>query len=172
MASSYIDKIFLDNSSRLLLSGIPVVIVSRKFLVELQKNVEELFGIIGTKITFRKAGYKIGYKFIITHLKKYKNTEKDLIKALFKLSMKRGWGFFEIISLDLDEMKACFRISRSYGEEYDNVGRDVCYIWQGIFTGILQAIADNSRKKIRIKCVERKCVGKGDPYCEFSLFPS
>jgi len=172
MASSYIDKIFLDNSSRLLLSGIPVIIVSRKFLVELQKNVEELFGIMGTRIAFCRAGYKFGYKFITTQLKKYKNAEKDLIKALFKLSMKRGWGFFEIISLDLNEMKAYFRISRSYGEEYDNIGRDVCYIWQRIFMGILQAIADTNRKKVRIKCVEVRCVGRGDPYCEFSLFSS
>ncbi|HDJ89980.1 MAG TPA: hypothetical protein ENG40_04730 [Thermoprotei archaeon] len=171
MANNYVGKLFLDNSNRLLLSGVPVIIISRKFFAGLQKSIEEIFGVMGTKIAFHRVGYNFGYKFAEKQLRRKNLTSRDIVRALFRLSMQRGWGFFELISLDEEKMEARFRISRSYGEEYGNVGRDVCYIWQGIFMGVLQAIANFHGKNIRIRCNEEKCVGKGDPYCEFLLFP-
>ncbi len=155
-----------DENGRLIL-GVPVVIIPREDLAEIQKAAEEILGENGAAVIMYRAGFKHGYR----HAGIYKNNfgleQFDILDKHLSVTAATGWwGKHEIVEKSLDPLKVVIRFYNSIAEEWKGSDRSVCHIWRGVIAGILTFIAESMGKQVKIRCYESKCVAKGDPYCE------
>ncbi len=149
----------------LLMNDVPVIIVTRKFIVDIQTAIEKISGITGAKALLYRIGFKSAVSLAEILRKRHKMQGEDLFMKIIDVVSRVGWGSFKPISMEKDRI--VIRVHHSYGEEFGNVGRDVCYIWQGGIAG-----AANAAFGWKVRGKETKCVGRGDPYCEFVAEPS
>jgi len=96
---------------------------------------------------------------------------KDIKKtSRFTKSMEqRGWGIFEYMEDISRKDEYYFRVyenSSCWG--FDNVGAPLAFHLCGETAGALKMLEKEERDW---NMVETKCIGLGDPYCEFKLVP-
>jgi predicted hydrocarbon binding protein len=89
---------------------------------------------------------------------------------LFKSLQKWGYGTFQYLEdasrkdehyCRVDECSSCWG--------FDNVGAGLSFHMCGATAGVITMLDKEERDW---NCVETKCVGRGDHYCEFKLVPS
>ena len=154
------DLTYRDGSVYLRGYPLPFMLVTKRFMADLQRDMARIMGESSAKALFYRVGY-VGGSRGVRKLKEEKPdlTEREAVMAFVDLFNRAAWGETELVSMG--EKEVVIRITHSYGEEYGKVGRDVCYLIQGIFAGVLAEATGR-----RTKAEEVKCVGKGDPYCE------
>jgi len=86
-------------------------------------------------------------------------------EKLLEIASVRGYGIIKIVEYDEKE-GIILRVKNSYcAMGYKNLDYCVCNPMAGIIAGAAEVALNRN-----MKCVERKCVAKGDKYCEFELF--
>ncbi len=160
MSDSSVDLTYRSGSVYLKGYPLPFMLVTKKFMADLQRDMARIMGESSAKALFYRVGYMGGSRGVRNLKEENPNlTEKDAVMAFINLFNRAAWGETELLSMSGEGI--IVRISHSYGEEYGEIGRDVCYLIQGIFAGVL---AEATGRKTRAE--EVRCVGKGDPYCE------
>jgi len=94
---------------------------------------------------------------------------KQSTSRLFKALQKWGYGTYHYLEdasrkdehyCRVDECSSCWG--------FDNVGAGLAFHGCGATAGLLTMLDKEERDW---NCVETKCVGRGDPYCEFKVVP-
>jgi predicted hydrocarbon binding protein/KaiC/GvpD/RAD55 family RecA-like ATPase len=94
---------------------------------------------------------------------------KRSTSRLFKSLQKWGYGTYQYLEDASRKDEHYFRVdecSSCWG--FDNVGAGLGFHGCGAAAGTLMMIDKKDRDW---DCVETKCVGRGDPYCEFKVVP-
>ena len=164
------NRICLDDEGRLLMDGVPMLMVTRGFAALLQQTAEEFIGVNGAALILYHAGFKGGYN-LAKSFKPYGMKGPAILEACLHLASLRGWGIFGLVELDMRKMRADVIIRASPAEEMKSLGRPVCHLMRGIIAGILQYIAETAKRRVKIRGIEVKCIAKGDPYCEIVAEP-
>lgn len=155
------------NKDGRLVLGVPVVIIPRADLAEIQKTAEEVLGESGAAVVMYRAGFKHGYRHAEIYAKEFGLEGFDIInKHLSVVSMTGWWGRFEIVETSENPLRVVVRFYNTIAEEWKDAGRSVCHLWRGALAGMLAFIAESMGKKVKVRGHETKCIAKGDPYCE------
>jgi predicted hydrocarbon binding protein len=88
---------------------------------------------------------------------------------LFKSLKKWGYGTFQPLEDASRKDEHYCRVDEYCGcWGFDNVGAGLAFHGCGSIAGTVMMLENKGRDW---NCVETKCVGRGDPYCEFKLVP-
>jgi predicted hydrocarbon binding protein/KaiC/GvpD/RAD55 family RecA-like ATPase len=98
-----------------------------------------------------------------------KDMKKLSSSMMIKASAESGQGIWEYLEETSKKDEHYFRIYE-YSDcwQFDNVGARLGFAGIGGMAGILKALEKEGREWI---VVETKCIGLGDPYCEFKMIP-
>ena len=166
-----LEKLRMDEGGRLLFGRTPMILTPRFLFKYIQETLEELGGEGMVSTVMYRAGFKAGYEFAKEQAEMFELRGPEIFEKYLRIASTRGWGRFEILEFDTEDLRARVRIHSSYGEELKGRDKPVCHIWRGAIAGILQYIADSEGRKARIVGKEEKCVAKGDPCYEIAAEP-
>jgi predicted hydrocarbon binding protein len=171
-----VEETFVDydeKNGEVLLKGITSSIVNaRPELSELQKEFERIIGPANKTIryntgrgtTTEAVGQIQG--FIIKVMRIF--SRKKIIKKLLEQFPERGYGVAELLDFDEKRMTARIAVRNSYNAMgYGKTKEPVCHAVAGIFAGGGNVVFGISN----MECRETKCIAKGDPHCEFYVYP-
>jgi len=108
--------------------------------------------------------------FIPKNFSEVKDMKKLLSRFLFKSIEESGSGTWEYVAETSMKDEHYFRIYESvdcWG--FDDVGARLGSLSMGGISGMLKAF---EKEKRDWSVVETKCIGMGDPYCEFRMMPA
>jgi len=150
--------------------GVPSIIVRRETLSKLLDRVREILGPGPVaKVLLAEMGISAG-KFAYQGLKATlgEGIVKEQFEQLTSLYTAAGWGVAKILEINYESKHAVIRLSQNFecqphkgngNEAYSHFVRGDLAGWFGeVF-------------RTRIECTERRCVAKGDEFCEFSIEP-
>ncbi|RLI31608.1 hypothetical protein DRO48_00250 [Candidatus Bathyarchaeota archaeon] len=164
------EKIRIDGEGRLFVDGIPALILTRSFLALIQQTMEELIGERGAALIFYRAGFRGGYN-LAKSLKAYGLKPPAILQACLHTASLRGWGVFGVAELDLKKPKVDVVVRASPAEEMKGRNKPACHLICGFIAGIMQYLAEMCGKNVKIRGTEKKCIAKGDQYCEIVAEP-
>ena len=167
-------KISSDKFGRLFMGKNPILIITREFMALLQQTAEKFFGARGAALFLYNAGFKGGYN-LAKSLGSRGLKGPAIMEACLHIGFIRGWGVFGLVEFDVEKPKVDVIIRHSPAEELRDAGRPACHLWRGIIAGVLQYIAESSRKRrgnVKIVGREVRCIARGDPYCEIIAEPA
>lgn len=169
------EYIYFDESTgKIKVRGMNVLIFPRCWIAEIQKEFERIIG-PATKTIF----YNINKKCTINDLPSIINSN-IIAKILKKLSKRRlmfelfrdanmlGYGIIELQEFNEDSAEIKIKIKNCYNSVgYINTKKPICYYTTGLISGASEVIFERG-----MDCIETKCKGKGDDYCEFYAHPT
>ena len=147
--------------------------VSEDFIVGLAKGLEEEVGDASAVVM-----YSIGRQWGSKDAKGFRKTfreefDQEVRQANLRFMLEtwwwtlaaQGWGRWEI---DMSDHKNGFMfinvfdsaVARTLG----NVGKPVCYLYAGLFSGFFSNLV-----KKPLSCIEIQCYAMGETYCKFLL---
>jgi predicted hydrocarbon binding protein/KaiC/GvpD/RAD55 family RecA-like ATPase len=98
-----------------------------------------------------------------------KDMKKLSSSFLRKAPTESGQGIWEYVEEASKKDEHCFRIYESCDcWQFDNVGARLGFAGIGSMAGILKVFEKEEREW---SAVETKCIGMGDPYCEYKMVP-
>ena len=98
---------------------------------------------------------------------------KDMKKAGFSKMMKgMGMGIMEYVEDASKTEEHCFRVYESSGcWGFENVGASMAYLLPPVVAGMCKGLESWRGLERDWNAVETKCIGLGDPYCEWKVVP-
>lgn len=152
---------------------IPMVLVPRHLLVNIQKTAEERLGYEASADLFREPGARSAREWCAREAKTHGLSGTEIFYHYMKRLSQRGWAQFSVETLDMAEMYARVRVEHSvfvaeYGPE---TGHRVCYIFQGWMEGALDYVATTQGKSCGLRCQEIQCAAGGLDHCLLETKP-
>ena len=117
---------------------------------------------------------KIPFKlFVPKSLSKVKDVKKFCSRfGRFFQSDKWGIGIIEYLDKVSTTDEHYFRIYEGFEcWDFENVGTTMASYFPPMFAGMVMAIESTQGLEREWNAIETKCIGLGDPYCEFKLVP-
>ena len=141
---------------------VPAVILSLKTFAKIQKDAEKILGVDGAAVLLYEAGKDAGKTWISRFYEEWglKEAENDFIRATEEFYAELGWGKF---SIDIEHRTISIEnsfIARGYGNR--GAKKPVCHFLCGYNASLITELIN---KEVDVE--ERKCMAKGDRYCEF-----
>ena len=122
----------------------------------------------GKKILY-DSGYVQGKKALDIIKGKMGAIKTKLVKLGIETLSITGWGEFKAKVIDLKKGYGVFHlynpsVAEMYRNKYGVSKTPMDYYLAGLFGGAGSVLMGEKKK-----CIETKCVAKGDPYCEFVI---
>ena len=163
--NSIIEKLVYDSASgALTFRDIRYVIIRPETIVGFQKTIEK-HSRKGARDALFEGGYQGGY----LSAKKFKETQNlsdsETINFMMTMGAEIGWGHFQLIEYDYENLKLHVRVDNSaFAEAYGDATEGVCHLINGVLSGLATVLFG------RI-CMgsETECLAKGDPHCIFHI---
>jgi predicted hydrocarbon binding protein len=153
------------DSGSLLYRGVRYLLIRPETIVGFQKHIEEKFGSDAAREAMFAGGFQGGKLSAERYMKEFKLEAKDVLEFMCSMGTALGWGKMEW-SWDRMGDKIIVRVHNSpFARSYGSSERGVCYLVEGVFAGIGEVIFGGAKSE------ERKCVAKGDDFCEFVIQP-
>ncbi len=171
-----VEKTFVDYDKRtgeVMFKGkIPSVISARYEEAELQKEFKRIVGPAFKSIMYDMVGRlttedALGMTQRLA-IKVFRLFSKRKIGEMFlEQFYERGYGVAEIMEFDAKNGSGRMKVKNSFiATGYGKSKEPVCYSVAGIFAGAGDILFGK-----RTECRETKCIAKGDPHCEFEIYP-
>ena len=166
------DKLELTPDNHLLLEGVPMILTPRWFFVGIMKQVIEQAGPEIAQRIYYEAGFDGAYKWCNVQIGKGLGGRSVMEQYLGSMT-HRGWGRFEIVSLDETQGRGLFWFYESaMALEYGRSGHGGCTWVSGAVAGGVQAILNHAGSDLKVRGRETKCLSEGKPHCEFVVEPA
>jgi predicted hydrocarbon binding protein len=147
------------------LSGERCVIITQARMQQIFSRLSEIFQ-SGAAVIISEAAKAAGERFAKETSNLIKADKEILVKTIIQRFTEAGLGKIEITELNLAENTVKFRIWNNFFAEIQHDGLTYCYCVEGFAAGMYEQIMHKSPK------IEKtKCVGNGDPYCEWQIAP-
>lgn len=161
------DRLELTDDHRLMLDSVHMVLMPRWFFGAIMRCVQEAAGEAVARKVYYDAAYEGAYKWGQAQAEKGLTGQEIMEQYLGSLSI-RGWGGFEMLSMDLEKGRGVFRLKNSAtAQELGRPGSDTCYQMPGAVAGAFQLILDMAGSHLKVEGREVTCLSKDDPYCEY-----
>lgn len=161
---------FDEEKQKLFLRNGTIFIASTSWLAYLLESLEATVGWEKTTQTLYRHGYDVCEKAVKPIMAGMKKMErKAFIEQYWKYAVLRGWGLWEITSLDETTGRAVIRgYDKAFGTYYKEKGvrRTVDSYFAGIVAGLIHFALG---KDVDVR--ETKCLAMGDTFCEFVAEP-
>jgi predicted hydrocarbon binding protein len=147
-----------------------VIVIDEEFYRGLRKKLYSSFQ-SGASVILYDMG--LGYGELMgENMKRMGVSRIEVIKNFMELGKTHGYGVFNTPFLKMIltglQGEPVVRLEDSFfATTVGYTGKTECYLMAGIVAGASQILLDK-----RFKCVEERCLCKGDPYCEFKLCQS
>ena len=153
--------------------GIPMILVPRHFLVNMQRAVEEALGYEASANLFREPGARSAREWCAKESETHGLGGAEVFYHYMKRLSQRGWAQFSVETLDVAAGYAMVRVDHSvFAAEYGSeIRRKVCYMYQGWMEGALNYIVTAQGRSIKLLSREVQCVADGADYCLFETQP-
>ena len=142
--------------------GAPAILIRKEVFADMLKFVVETFGSGGKALAYqlgKAAGEKDGLD-LIDEIGEERILEN--LPELVNLYTAQGWGIPELIDLSFAPLKATIRLDDCFECKPRNSMIPTSNFIRGHLAGLGKAFFDKE-----VECIERKCVARGDEYCEF-----
>ncbi len=139
---------------------VPAAIISLKTFARIQKDAEKILGAEGAAVLLYEAGKDAGKTWISRFHGEWELKGRDFITAAEEFYAELGWGKF---SIDIEHHAICIEnsfIARGYGK--GEAKKPVCHFLCGYNASLITELINTP-----VDVEERKCMAKGDRYCEF-----
>jgi predicted hydrocarbon binding protein len=145
------------------ITGERCIIITQARMQEIFSRLSEIFQ-SGANVIIYEASKAAGKRFI-KEISGVTKTDKGLIlKTAVQRFTDAGLGKIEVVEFNLEEAEVTFRIWNNFFAEIRCEESTYCNCIEGFVSGMYEQIM---LKTPKIK--ETKCVGKGDPYCEWQI---
>lgn len=143
---------------------IPAAIISLKTFAMIQKDAEKILGTEGAAVLLYEAGKTAGKAWISRFHEEWglKESETEFIQATEEFYAELGWGKFGI---DIEHLTVSIEnsfIARGYG--IGEAKKPVCHFLCGYNASLITELINTA-----VDVEEKKCMAKGDRYCEFCV---
>ena len=139
------------------------IIITQSRMKDIFSRLFEVFQ-SGAAVIIFEASKAAGKRFIEETSAITKNDKELILKTAAQRFTDAGLGKIEVAEFNLEENKVKFRIRNNFFAEIRHEESTFCNCVEGFVSGMYQQAM---HKTPRIK--ETKCVGKGDPYCEWQM---
>ncbi len=151
--------------------GLPMIYLSRHFLVNLQKGIEAAIGPAAYREILYGSSDLSALQWCRAEAKTHGLTPLDTFRHYLKRLSQRGYGQIDITALDEAAGTATVAVRHSafalgYGAE---TGRPVCYTFEGSFAGGMRYVLEMAGRAGEPVCHEVACAAAGHPECRFEL---
>jgi predicted hydrocarbon binding protein len=166
-----IKRLKLTEENRLVLDEVPMVIMPLWFFVGIKKRIGAEAGPRVVAKIYYDAGYEGAYKWSKVQIENGLKGSAVLEQYLNSMA-NRGWGRFEISSLDENNGRAIFRLHHSAMALEQGETEEASCLWvPGAMAGSLQAILESNGSPLKVGGKEVRCLSTGQPFCEFIVEP-
>lgn len=166
------------SQGKITLYGNRMLLFNAEALGELRQELVQSLGMELARGVLARFGFRCGYQdfFGMKCVLGLSNDDPELILAGPKMHTAEGVVFAECRQLDFDQAGGTFFMSGTWRNSYEaeqhirlfGVGdTPVCWTLTGYASGYATGFMGR-----RIIAVERRCLGRGDPYCEYELRPA
>ena len=150
--------------------GLPMIYLPRHFLVNIQKSVEEAIGADRFRGIMYGSADLSALQWCRAEGKTHGLTPVETFRHYLKRLSQRGYGLFEITALDEAAGTAAVTVRNSaYALAYGQVGRPVCYMFEGSFGGAMRFVMEQAGRAAEPTCREIACAAHGASECRFEL---
>lgn len=139
---------------------VPAAIISLKTFARIQKDAEKILGAEGAAVLLYEAGKAAGKAWISRFHEEWGLKGRDFIKATEEFYAELGWGKFSIDTEHLTISVESSFIARGYGK--GEAKKPVCHFLCGYNASLITELINTA-----VDVEEKKCMAKGDRYCEF-----
>ena len=145
------------------ITGERCIIITQARMQEIFSRLSEIFQ-SGANVIIYEAGKAAGKRFI-REISGVTKTDKGIIlKTAVQRFTDAGLGKIEVVDFNPERAEVKFRIWNNFFAEIRCEESTYCNCIEGFVSGMYEQIM---LKTPKIK--ETKCVGKGDPYCEWEM---
>ncbi len=148
-------------------NGIRYMLIRPETVVEIQKVIEEKFGVEAAWEIFYRSGFR-GTSLTARKLLNSGLTPEQCLEEMFRMGGHLGWGKFTlrgIVPSSEDKLKVSI-ITSPFARAYGSSPRPVCAMLCGALAGIFTAL-----KGRPYRCREITCFSTNHPGCTFLLTP-
>lgn len=151
--------------------GLPVLLVPRHFWIYMQRAMEDGVGLGRARALIRAASYKGALTWCAHQQRASGLKGADLFRRYMESGSRRGYGLMNPELIDLEGGRARIRVDHSvYVTEIGrSAGRNVCYMFEGAFSGGLAASSETLGYKGDWAGEETLCGANGAPGCLFEI---
>jgi len=147
-------------------------LTGERYILVSKTRTEDIFGRLsqifksGIEVLLNESSRTAGKHIADLTNEETKDNIQRLVSEYSKKFAQVGFGKIEICELKPEESAISFRVWNNFFAEVRNGESTYCSYIAGLVSGIYEAIL---HKAPSVK--EVKCIGNGDPYCEFHLTP-
>lgn len=152
---------YYDDAGEWRIAGLDCLIIGGAAIRAWVKLTEQVLG-SGARVIMVEAGKKAGEQFADSLLKQGLKPE-EMTCALEIFLTHGGWGKVWT-KVDFQKQTAVIRIRNSVTTRQTKAKGPVCHVISGYVAGVLGVMFGK-----KTECVETKCRGKGDAFCEFEV---
>jgi predicted hydrocarbon binding protein len=139
------------------------LLVYEKGLESVFKGLSEIFK-AGIEVLLLESSRASSRHIVDLAGKEAKKNIKHSLSVYAKRLAQVGFGRLEVVELKPEESRMRVRVWNNFFAEIRDDESTYCSYMAGLISGVYEGLLDLSPK---VK--EVKCIGKGDPYCEFLL---
>jgi len=158
-----------ERRQQLYLSGNPGLITTVLTMNTLMDACVEVVGWEKACEILYRHGYLLCSQFVRQLRSTWGISGLDLLKRYLRFVNVRGWGLFEVVSVDKETGEAVIRGYQLWGSAYSRkkgVKLESDSYYAGAVAGMIKAAFDKD-----VTATETKCFAKGSEYCEFVAKP-
>ncbi len=145
------------------MTGERVLVIYQEGLESVFKGLSEIFK-AGIEVLLLESSRAAGRHLVDSTGKKAKTDIKSSLSLYAKRFSQVGFGRLEISEMKLEEARMTIRVWNNIFAQMRDKESTYCTYIAGLLSGIYEGLLHASPK---VK--ETKCIGHGDPYCEFLL---
>ncbi len=167
----YLCKSLSYEDGKLLHYGKRMLLIPFSWLINLQKEIENILGPDGAYVLIKNASYKGGLEMAKDIERFFKDLPPEQkIAAFLKLGNITGWGKLSLEKFQLDPLEVVIKSEHSYVEgAYEGESEGKCYFSSLVTSAVEQYVKNVGNIDYEIETVETKCIAMGDPYCELVI---
>jgi predicted hydrocarbon binding protein len=150
--------------------GLMGVIIPIDILCDFQNEMIKKIGENKTYEYIKFIGKRQGSTAIEHGIKYFGKLSEKFIELEIGLTEILGWGKFKIINADIKNATGKIQVESNFAKEYTKkFGKSKKPI-DFFLTGLIEGFSESFSNR-KIICKETKCIGTGNPYCEFIFEP-
>jgi predicted hydrocarbon binding protein len=150
---------------------LPMIYMPRHFFVNHLHAFEAAMGAYAFAQVTYAAGHASAWQWCDKESKTHGLRGTEVFVHYMKRISQRGWGRFEVRTLDGDDGAATVALEHSvYVEHFGrDAGRRLCGAFDGWFAGALEWAGRDMGREWRLASRETQCAGMGHAHCMFEV---
>jgi predicted hydrocarbon binding protein len=163
--NSIIDQLIYDPASGALkYKDVRYLLIRPETIVGFQKTIEKHSRKEAQDALFQ-GGYQGGYLSAKKYKEMHNLSDSETISFMMTMGAEIGWGNFQLIAYDSENLKLKIRVENSaFAEAYGDSTKGVCHLINGVLSGLATIL-------FKRNCIgsEEECLAKGDAHCVFHI---